>query len=416
MKILIVNKFLYPHGGSETYIFEIGKELQRLGHEVQYFGMEHEGNIVGNHAESYTSDLDFHKKSLSTITYPFKIIYSIDAKKKIRKVLEDFFPDVVHLNNINFQITPSIIDEIKHFDPKIRVVYTAHDLQWVCPNHRMRLSGTENFCKLCAEGKYMNCAKYKCIHNSRARSILGAIEGWYYRKKKTYSKVDSIICPSEFMEKMLSMNDTLKGRTKVLRNFIPEAQAESNTADQSIVNNLPEKYVLYFGRFEEEKGIDVIIKACKELPQISFVFAGNGTAENEISELPNCYNTGFLKGQTLTQVIKRAEFTVYPSLAYENCPFSIMESMIEGTPVIASDIGGIPELLDNGRTDDTKNHAGVLFKPGNVEELTEDIRRLWNSQDTVDAMSKSCVNIAGNSFSSVQQYCEDLIRIYQLSK
>ena len=81
MKILIVNKFLYPHGGSETYIFEIGKELQRLGHEVQYFGMEHEGNIVGNHAESYTSDLDFHKKSLSTITYPFKIILLMQKRK-----------------------------------------------------------------------------------------------------------------------------------------------------------------------------------------------------------------------------------------------------------------------------------------------------------------------------------------------
>ena len=106
MHVLIVNKFLYPNGGSETYIFEIGKQLESMGHEVQYFGMEHEGRIVGNHAESYTSSVDFHTGKLDKLLYPFKIIYSVEARKKIRKVLEDFVPDVVHLNNFNFQLTP----------------------------------------------------------------------------------------------------------------------------------------------------------------------------------------------------------------------------------------------------------------------------------------------------------------------
>ena len=74
MKILIVNKFLYPNGGSETYIFKIGRQLQEMGHEVQYFGMEHEGRIVGNRAESYTSNLDFHTGKLQKFLYPLKII------------------------------------------------------------------------------------------------------------------------------------------------------------------------------------------------------------------------------------------------------------------------------------------------------------------------------------------------------
>ena len=113
MKILLVNKFLYPNGGSETYIFELGKELVRQGHEVQYFGMEHEGRVVGNHAESYTSNMDFHSGKLDKLLYPFKIIYSVEARQKIRAVLDDFSPDVVHLNNINFQLTPSIIYELR---------------------------------------------------------------------------------------------------------------------------------------------------------------------------------------------------------------------------------------------------------------------------------------------------------------
>ena len=118
MKILFVNKFLYPNGGSETYIFELGKQLKKEGHEVQFFGMEHKGRIVGNNIEAYTSDMDFHTGKIARLLYPFKILYSFEARKQISKVLEDMQPDVVHLNNINFQITPSIIDEIIKYRKK----------------------------------------------------------------------------------------------------------------------------------------------------------------------------------------------------------------------------------------------------------------------------------------------------------
>ena len=113
MKVLLINKFLYPNGGSETYIFKIGRFLESQGHEVQYFGMEHDDRIVGNNANSYTSNMDFHGGSkLSKLVYPVKTVYSSEARKKIRRVLDDFQPDVCHLNNFNFQLTPSIILEI----------------------------------------------------------------------------------------------------------------------------------------------------------------------------------------------------------------------------------------------------------------------------------------------------------------
>ena len=118
MKILMVNKFLYPNGGSETYIFQLGRELEKMGHEVEYFGMEHKERIVGNRAESYTSNMDFHTSGIRRLLYPFQIIYSIEARKKLRAVLKDFEPDVVHLNNFNFQLTPSIIYEVESFDKK----------------------------------------------------------------------------------------------------------------------------------------------------------------------------------------------------------------------------------------------------------------------------------------------------------
>ena len=87
MKILMVNKFLYPNGGSETYIFRLGEQLQKLGMEVQYFGMEDKRNIVGNNIGSYTSNMDFHSGKLSKLLYPLKIIYSLEAKRALRRVL-----------------------------------------------------------------------------------------------------------------------------------------------------------------------------------------------------------------------------------------------------------------------------------------------------------------------------------------
>lgn len=112
MKVLMINKFLYPNGGSETYMFELGKQLERMGHEVQYFGMEHEGRCVGNRVDAYTGSMDFHGGSkLTKLTYPLKTIYSSEARQKLRLVLDDFRPDVIHLNNFNYQLTPSIILE-----------------------------------------------------------------------------------------------------------------------------------------------------------------------------------------------------------------------------------------------------------------------------------------------------------------
>ena len=147
MKILMINKFLHPNGGSETYIFKLGQQLQTMGHEVQYFGMEHEGRVVGNRVDAYTSNMDFHGGSkLAKLTYPIKTIYSAEARQKIRLVLDDFQPDVCHLNNFNYQLTPSIILEIRKWEKRTghrcRIVYTAHDYQLVCPNHMCNHPGT----------------------------------------------------------------------------------------------------------------------------------------------------------------------------------------------------------------------------------------------------------------------------------
>jgi len=401
MKVLIVNKFLYPNGGSETYIFEIGKQLQKMGHEVQYFGMEHKGRIVGNHVDSYTSNMDFHGSKLFKLLYPFKIIYSTEARKKIRAVLDDFKPDIVHLNNINFQITPSILYEIKKYEKdtkrRVKIIATAHDYQWVCPNHMMYIPHKEEICERCTGGKYSNCAKYRCIHNSRVKSILGSMESYLYHFRKTYGLIDTIICPSGFLQKQLAKDKTMAGKLVAMHNFVTISKEETEA-----LNYEKEDYVLYFGRFAKEKGIETLLKVCEQLPKIPFVFAGSGPLEDIVNQSANIKNVGFQKGKALQELIAKAQFSIYPSEWYENCPFSVMESQMYGTPVIGAAIGGIPELIQEGIN-------GDLFESGNADDLKKKIEALWLDKERLKKYSENCRK---GQYDGTKEYCEKLLEIY----
>lgn len=401
MKVLMVNKFLYPNGGSETYIFEVGKQLEKMGHKVQYFGMEDDRRIVGNEADSYTSNMDFHTGKLSKLLYPFKIIYSVEARKKMGQVLDHFSPDVVHLNNFNFQLTPSIIYEIEKYKKqnrkKVRIIFTAHDSQLLCPNHLMRIPSSNQNCDKCLTGNLSECTKNKCIHNSLAKSFLAELEGRLYRRLKTYRFLDCVICPSFFMEKKFLTKPLFKGKTVVMHNFVDRADKEPQ---------VKQGYVLYFGRYSEEKGIQTLLKACKRLPEVPFVFAGSGPLEEEISQITNIKNTGFLRGNELYKVIAGADFSICPSECYENCPFSVMESIAYGTPVLGADIGGIPELIRVGET-------GELFKSGNENDLYRKIEGMWNNKKALRKYTESCME---KNFDTVQEYCEKLVRLYRGDK
>lgn len=400
MKVLIVNKFLYPNGGSETYIFEIGKRLEALGHEVQFFGMEHKGRIVGNRVNAYTSNMDFHGSKLSKIAYPFKIIYSFDARKQIRRVLDDMQPDVVHMNNINFQITPSIIDEIELYKRKtgrmVKMIVTAHDSQWVCPNHLMRIPSTNENCDRCLSGNNIHCAKNKCIHNSRIKSIIAMFEADFYKLKKTYAKVDIIICPSRFMFNKLGRDKLLRNLNLVMRhNFIVKSD------DYDRVSALPKKdYVLYFGRYSEEKGIGTLLNAVKKLPEIPFIFAGNGPLESEVNSIENIENRGFVSGEELHTLIRQAKYSILPSECYENCPFTVMESITYGTPVIGANIGGIPELIGEDGT-------GLEFESGDVDDLVESIYKLWTNEEKLSVMVENCKKV---NFDTIETYVDWLMK------
>ena len=397
MKILMVNKFLYPRGGSESYMLYLAEHLKKIGHEIQFFGMYDENNTVGNESGLYTQNMDFHSKGLSRFLYPFKIVYSFEAKKKIMQVIDDFKPDIVHMNNINFQLTPSIIYGIKK--KGIPLVQTVHDYQMICPNHLLYNFDKNIPCEKCTQGSHLNCIKNKCIHASKIKSIIGVIEAKFYSLLKTYKKVDLFVCPSNFLEnKLISSKEYYKGKTKTIHNFINKEKFSGNVGET-------DSYIVYVGRLSKEKGIENIKGAAKLLPEYNFIIAGNGPDEYMLKDIPNVKLAGFLSGDELTSLMAKAKVLLLPSVCYENCPLSILEAHALGVPVVTMNSGGMAELVKNGVT-------GTLVDESTPEGIAVKLKETLENEDYYNKLKENCKNEKDNIL-SVESYAEILIEEYE---
>lgn len=391
MKILMINKYLYPKGGAENYMLRLGTHLRQQGHAVQYFGMEHPNRAAGNRINAYAPQVDLRTKNCwQQLRLGLCTIYSPTAVRQLRKVLEDFQPDVCHLNNFHYQLTPGMLMEIRRWSRKTnhpcKIVYTAHDYQLVCPNHLCR-NGDRN-CEKCLGGRFYHCVLGRCIQSSSGKSLIGTLEAYFWNLTGIYRELDRIVCCSQFLKEKLDTNPVLAEKTVVMHNFVLPVSSE---------NTKKKEYVLYFGRYSREKGIVPLLEAAKELPQIPFVFAGNGELEGLLAGIPNATNVGFQQGKALERLIREAAFTVCPSECYENCPLSVMESIQLGTPVLGADIGGIPELIQPGIT-------GELFESGNREALKEALLKLWHNPLPLQP--------GKNDFSSIEDYGRQLLAFY----
>lgn len=395
----MINKFLYPKGGAETYTIKVGSYLEEHGHEVQYFGIDSRNRTVGNALGEYTSEMDFHEGSmLSKALYPIKTVYSTEAYNRIRRVLENFQPDICHLNNFNYQLTPSIIVSIDRWRREsghpCRIIYTAHDPQLVCPNHMLHNPNTHVNCEKCMNGHYVNCIRGKCIHGSLFKSVVGAMEGTYWRRNDAYRKIDAIICCSRFLKTKLDTNPVYAPKTIAIHNFVENVRWEQTEKKD---------YVLYFGRYSMEKGIETLVSACRALPDIPFVFAGSGPLEGSLKEIGNIKNVGFKTGKDLEKLIREARFSVCPSIVYENCPFSVLESQMYGTSVLGARIGGIPELIQEGKT-------GEFFESGNSKDLQSQIEKLWQNPQLTAGYAENCKDI---HFDNIEDYYQKLMMVYE---
>lgn len=393
----MVNKFLYPKGGAETYTLSLGKILNNHGHQVQYFGLRNPKNVVGNNVNAFVDDMDFSAGVMKNLKAPLRIIYNRQARKEIRKVLDDFKPDIVHLNNIEFHLTPSIILETdkwrKHNKIDCKIIYTAHDYQLVCPSHGLFDTNVKP-CELCLDGRYIHCFQTKCLKNSRAKSLLGTIDGYYWKRNPAYSYVDAIVCCSRFLKEKLDTQPQFRGKTIALYNF----------KDITPLKNIEKKdYILEFGKLCKDKGTETLLNVAKQMKDQTFVFVGYGPAVDFMKGIPNVKYLGFKGGEELNRIIAEAKVSVCPSEWYENCPFSVIESISFGTPVVGSRMGGIPELIEEGKT-------GELFEAGNANDLMQAINKIIANKKVLKQYTESCLKV---QFETSETYYEKLLKIYR---
>ena len=401
MKILMINKFLYQNGGSESYMIKLGNYLQDCGHQVQYFGMYDQKNLVGNSYGLYAPAVNYHsekKCSINMLKTAVSTIYSKDSCKAVLQLLDKFSPDIVHLNNINFQITPAVIYPIHK--KQIPIIQTVHDVQIACPCHRFFIEYRQELCEQCEGGRYWKCIKNKCLHGSAAKSTIAAAESYYYHIRGTYNLVDEYICPSKFIAGKISKAGIDERKISVMQNYCEKYHAAGGKKNSA-------KYVLYFGRLSIEKGILSLLKICRSLTDLRFVFAGTGPLSGEIqeaaAEYPNIRYMGYQSGDGLAELIASAHFSVCPSECYENCPMSVIESQALGIPVIGSSLGGIPELIENGKT-------GLIFEGCNVQKLEQAIKLLWYDDKLRNEMHENCLN---KRKVTLEEYGEYMISEYK---
>ena len=394
MKIILANKFYYPRGGDCIYTIELEKLLRRNGHDVAIFTQQFEENLDNDFSKYWPSEVDYSTKKVTNLLETlFRPIYSKEVKTKFQQLVSDFKPDVVHLNNIHSQISP-IVAEIS-FKNNIPVVWTLHDYKLLCPSFSCLRDG--KICELCFKKKgYV--IKYKCVKNIIG-SFIAFLEAKKWNKIKLEKFTSIFIAPSIFMKAKMIQGGFSVSSIRVINNFIDDNKIVENTIKK-------EKYYCYFGRFSHEKGVETLLKVASKLPY-NLKLIGTGPL---LVDLTNKYSKknieflGFMQWEKLKEVIKKAQFIVIPSKCYENNPLTVIEAFALGTPVIGSNIGGIPEIIDKGKT-------GLIFEPGNEIDLINKIEYFFKKID-IYKCGENCIEYAKNHFRS-SDYYNKIIKVYE---
>jgi len=358
MRIVLSNKFYYRRGGDCIYMLNLEQLLKQNGHEVAVFAMDYPENISTPWSKYFPQNMS----KLMAFTRPFG---SNEVKTKFNKLLDDFKPDVVHLNNIHTQLSP-VIAELAH-QRGIKVVWTLHDYKLLCPRYDCLRSGKE-ICEECFSGDKTPCKKYKCMKGSTLASIIGYKEAVMWNRHRLEECTDLFVCPSRFMAEKMAQGGFRKDKLKVLCNFIDIEKCRKDNYDK-------DDYYCYVGRLSHEKGVSTLIEAASKL-SYKLKVIGGGPLEGELKIKSdklkaNIEFLGYKQWNEIKEIAGRARFTVIPSEWYENNPLSVIEAECIGTPVLGARIGGIPELIDEGK-------SGMTFESGNVDDLKDKIEKMFS--------------------------------------
>jgi len=367
--------------------------------------MRHPQNVACEDEEYFADSIDFvqmnnNKSLLNAYRVVSRSVYSRHARQKVARLLDRVRPDVVHLQNIHGHLTPSIVYEFE--ERAIPVVWTLHDYRLICPNTHLLSHGT--VCEACKGGKFFSCTFKKCKKNSYAASFLASIEAYTHELQNITNKIQRFVAPSKFLQDKFIEFGWDEHKLAHVRNFLPTDKFVEK-------HNEGQGYGIYLGQLMPWKGIMTLLVAAKMTPHVRIVIVGDGTQRSELEDfarqngIDNVEFLGYLTGKDLYNAMQSCSFLVAPSECYENCPYAVMEAMAFAKPVIASRIGGLPELVDDGLT-------GLLFESRNPIELAEKIRILASDSDLRYTMGRNAHEKARAEFGP-ELHFERLLTLYE---
>lgn len=393
MKILLINNCHWRRGGSETVYFSTAEMLRKAGHEVIFFSLNDEKNIKTDFPEYFVKQGGVLKSMISYFA-------NYDAAKKMEELLVKEKPNIAHVHLIWGGLSATIFQVLhKHGIP---IVHTVHDYRMICPAYTFR-NGRGDVCELCTKNHYSNCIKYKCAKGSLLQSLLMACEMKYRNHKWHPAKVlDGIIYVSYFAKQKHEEIDSLFLITKniVLYN-------NTTVGDKYPPLEKVSDYFLYYGRLSGEKGVPTLVEAFARHPELKLKIVGTGPKEDELKQkkYTNVEFLGYKTGDELYNIVQNARFVCVPSEWYENNPMTIVEAYSMGTPVIGARIGGIPEIVEDGKT-------GFLFENGNIDSLDSAIEKSVSIKDESYKRMKHEAKLFAENYFNGQKYLDTLVCFY----
>lgn len=390
MRILLANKFYYRRGGDCICMLNLEQLLLERGHEVAIFAMQHPLNLLTSWSEYFPSEIKF-KPGLGMIEAFVRPFGTDEVKRKFTALLEDFKPDVVHLNNVHSQISP-VIAELAYMKG-VKVVWTLHDYKLLCPRYDCLMNGTD-VCEKCFFDK-KEVLKNKCMKNSKLASYLAYWEAKKWNKGKLEAYTDTFICPSHFMADKMMQGGFNKEKLYTLCNFVDMKKCCKDEYNK-------DEYYCFIGRLSHEKGVKTLIEAANRL-SYTLKIIGGGPLESEMRALAKDHIefVGFKQWEEVKDIVGNARFCVIPSEWYENNPMSVIEAQCLGTPVLGANIGGIPELIENGVT-------GMVFESRNVEQLKQKIEEMYIANFDYQAIAE----ISQKQYNA-ENYYKRIMNIYK---
>ncbi|MDO9231785.1 MAG: glycosyltransferase [bacterium] len=361
MKILEINKYNYPKGGADRHFLDITTLLREKGNEVAIFSMINAKNKTSSWKKYFVSYVGYNKNDstlLQKIVGVCRMFYSFEARRKIKKILDDFQPDIVHIHNIYHQISFSIIREIKKRN--IPIVMTVHDYHLISPDKDEFLENVgRKYWKFIFVSK-----KY-----SFSKKILLVLKTYFEDFCGFKKQLDLLVSPSLFVAEKLKKWGIEKEKILILPHFIPN----------SFLKSIPEKsegnYAFYFGRISAYKGVSELMETFRDLKNIKLFLAGEIEDDTRIISSENIIYLGKLNKEEVKRYIKNAKFCVSFSRLPETFGLTALESIALGKPFIGLDAGAYKEIIEQGKNG---------FICNNITEAKEKISQISTGEITFD--------------------------------